>query len=73
MWAGPGAFNFTDDTTEAATWLHEVGLWDPGMTPEECSLRYKRFGGIQLGVIPREEWRNFLRDLLPFEEQFWYG
>ena len=50
-----------------------MGLWEEGATMEAMTMRYKRFGGLSLGVVPRSEWHRFLPDLLPFEEGFWYG
>lgn len=38
----------------------EMGLWDKSATLQAMELRYKRFRGMSLGAVPREQWRYYL-------------
>ena len=70
----PSAFNTAiDDITQYEQALRDMGIWDPSLSPQDITLRFKLFEGIALGVIPKSDWGAFLRDLLPYERQFWYG
>lgn len=68
---GPGAFDPPGGTWQG--WLVEMGLWDRDATTQAMELRYQRFRGMSLGMVPREQWRSYLPQLLPYEEMFWYG
>ena len=54
-------------------WLHEQRMWDPSKTRHELYTRYRKFSRITFEVIPRSDWWQFYRDLLPMENGFAYG
>ena len=51
-------------------WLAQQGIWDPGLTVEQCREQFVRFQGVSFGVAPPSEWPRLQRDLLQLEESF---
>jgi hypothetical protein len=40
---------------------------------ERMQIRYQRLRGVRFGLVPEASQGSFLRELLPWEDGFWYG
>jgi hypothetical protein len=63
----------SEEAVDWENWLRTKGLWDNLKNRDQMAIRYKRLKGVRFGLIPEEQQGQLLRELLPWEEGFWYG